>query len=233
MTIGLDIFDGIAGRLAEGFTCVHVPGLAVNRARRAIRGGEDESDPRDAKVIAEQVMLRDDLRIVELPEETTVELRLLVSHRTTLVTDATARTARLRGLLTGIRPGVERVTDPTRQSSLILLGHYVTPAEIRRAGAARIADCLRRRGVKQPTARTLADAAHTAALAQHTTVVGERRTAMLIGELAVELFTGKDRLRRVEAEIARLVDVHPDGGPHPQSAREGGRTECRVPCRRR
>jgi transposase len=140
VTIGLDIFGGIAGRLAEGFTCVHVPGLAVNRARRATRGGEDKSDPRDAKVIAEQVMLRDDLRIVELPEETTVELRLLVSHRTTLVTDATARTARLRGLLTGIHPGLERVTDPARKSSLILLGHYVTPAEIRRAGAARIAD---------------------------------------------------------------------------------------------
>ncbi|MET7607454.1 IS110 family transposase [Streptomyces avermitilis] len=215
VTIGLDILGGIAGLLAamllaEGFTCVHVPGLAVNRARRATRGGENKSDPRDAKVIAEQVMLRDDLRIVELPEETAVELRLLVSHRTTLVKDATARTARLRDLLTGIHPGLERVTDPTNKSGLILLGRYVTPAEIRRAGTARIADYLRRRGVKQPTAQALAEAAHTAAGAQHTTVVGERRTAILIRELAAELLTGKDRLRNVEAEIAGLVDAHPD-----------------------
>lgn len=214
--IGLDILGGIAGLLAamllaEGFACVHVPGLAVNRARRATRGGENKSDPRDAKVIAEQVMLRDDLRPIELPEETTVELRLLVSHRTTLVRDATARTARLRDLLTGIHPGLERVTDPTRTSSLILLGRYVTPAEIRRAGTARIADYLRRRGVKQPKAQALADAAHTAALAQHTAVVGERHAAMLIREFSAELLTGKDRLKRVEAEIAGLVDAHPDG----------------------
>ncbi|MFG2789107.1 IS110 family transposase [Streptomyces sp. NPDC048419] len=119
VTIGLDILGGIAGLLAamllaEGFTCVHVPGLAVNRARRATRGGENKSDPRDAKVIAEQVMLRDDLRIVELPEETAVELRLLVAHRTTLVKDATARTARLRDLLTGIHPGLERAVDHSK-----------------------------------------------------------------------------------------------------------------------
>ncbi|MGO4755063.1 IS110 family transposase, partial [Streptomyces sp. 2MCAF27] len=128
VTVGLDILGGIAALLTAmlltaGFRVVHVPGLAVNRARRATRGGENKSDPRDAKVIAEQVMLRDDLRTVELPEESAVELRLLVSHRTTLVKEATARTARLRDLLTGIHPGLERAVDATNTSGLILLGH--------------------------------------------------------------------------------------------------------------
>ncbi|MFE3492144.1 IS110 family transposase, partial [Streptomyces sp. NPDC059175] len=188
VTVGLDILGGIAALLTAmlltaSFRVVHVPGLAVNRARRATRGGENKSDPRDAKVIAEQVMLRDDLRAVELPDDSAVELRLLVSHRTTLVKEATARTARLRDLLTGIHPGLERAVDATNQSGLILLGHYVTPAEIRRAGTARIAGYLHRHGVKPTTAQPLADAAHTAALAQRTVLPGERRTAQLIREL--------------------------------------------------
>jgi hypothetical protein len=37
--------------LAEaGFALVHVPGLAVNRARQGTVGGEQKSDPRDARV---------------------------------------------------------------------------------------------------------------------------------------------------------------------------------------
>ncbi|MEU5840199.1 IS110 family transposase [Streptomyces diacarni] len=217
VTVGLDILGGIAGLLtamllAAGLRCVHLPGLAVNRARRGMRGGENKSDPRDAKTIAEQVMLRDDLRVVDLPDEQTTELRLLVSHRTTLVKEATARTSRLRDLLTGIHPGLERVVDPTSQSGLILLGHYVTAAEIRRAGPARIAAYLRRHGVsKQTTAQALADAAVAAARAQQVSLPGERRTAALVRELADDLAAGKARLKTLEAEIEELVTAHPDG----------------------
>jgi transposase len=216
VTVGLDILGGIAALLTAmlltaGFRVVHVPGLAVNRARRGTRGGENKSDARDAKVIAEQVMLREDLRAVELPQDTAVELRLLVSHRTTLVKEATARTARLRDLLTGIHPGLERAVDPTNKSGLILLGHYVTPAEIRHAGATRIAAYLHRRGVRTTTAQQLADAAHTAARAQHVVVPGEKRTAQLIRELADQLLAGKARLTSLDAEIEQLVTDHPDG----------------------
>lgn len=50
VTVGLDILGGIAALLTAmlltaGFRVVHVPGLAVNRARRATRGGENKSDP--------------------------------------------------------------------------------------------------------------------------------------------------------------------------------------------
>ena len=45
VTVGIDVLGGIAGLLTAmladtGLPCVHVPGLAVNRARRATRGGE-------------------------------------------------------------------------------------------------------------------------------------------------------------------------------------------------
>ncbi|MGA5711300.1 IS110 family transposase [Streptomyces cellulosae] len=217
IAVGLDIIGGIAGLLtamllAEGLHCVHVPGLAVNRARRGSRGGENKSDPRDAKTIAEQVMLRDDLRVVDLPDEQSVELRLLVSHRTTLVKETTARTSRLRDLLTSINPGLERVVDPTLKSGLVLLGHYVTASEIRRAGTARITAYLRRHGVsKQTTAQALAEAAVTAARAQTVALPGERRTAALVRELADELARGRARLKALDVEIEELVASHPDG----------------------
>jgi len=216
LTIGLDVIGGISGLLtamllADGFTCVHVPGLAVNRARRGTRGGENKSDPRDAKVIAEQVLLRDDLRPVELPDEAAVELRLLVSHRTNLVKDTTMRINRLRDLLTAIHPGLDRAVAPRTKASLLLLARYVTPAEIRQAGPARITGYLTRRGVNQLTAQTLAEAAVAAARSQHTVVTGERRTAQLIRELADELLLLRSRLRTLEGEIDQLVTAHPDG----------------------
>lgn len=215
VVVGLDILGGIAGLLtaillAADLRCVHVPGLVVNRARRGTRGGENKSDPRDAKVIAEQVMLRSDLRPVQLRTEAAADLRLLVGHRTRLVKDTTRGVAALRDLLAGIHPGLERVVDPTNLSSLILLTRYVTPAEIRRAGAARITTWLRRQGVRVSTAAALAEAAVAAGHAQRIAVAGQDRAAALIREMATDLLTGRRRLDGLEAEIAALVDDHPD-----------------------
>ncbi len=216
LTVGLDILGGIAALLtamllADGLRCVHVPGLAVNRARRGTRGGENKSDPRDAKVIAEQVMLREDLREVTLPTQAAAELRLLVAHRTVLVKESTARISRLRDLLAGIHPALERQVSLRTKASLILLTRYVTPAELRRAGLVRVTAYLKGRGVNAPTASTLAEHALAAAKAQHVTVVAEARVAQLIRELAGDLLAGRDRLAALDAEIAGLVDAHPDG----------------------
>ena len=94
--IGLDVVGGIAGlaeaMLAEaGFALVHVPGLAVNRARQGTVGGENKSDPRDARVIADQVRTRRDLRPIEPATELDLEIRLLVGRRRDLVDAQTQR----------------------------------------------------------------------------------------------------------------------------------------------
>ena len=78
--IGLDVVGGIAALaeamlLAAGFRLVHVSGLAVNRARQGTTGGEHKSDPRDARVIAEQVRTRRDLRPIQ-PDHDPLEHRL-------------------------------------------------------------------------------------------------------------------------------------------------------------
>src|SRR5512144_1874759 len=133
ITIGLDVVGGIAG-LAEAMLAaadlrlVHVPGLAVNRARQGTRGGESKSDPRDARVIADQVRMRRDLRVIEAESELDLDMRLLVGRRRDLVDEQTRRIGRLRDLLVSIFPGLERAFDYTTKAPLWLVWRVRRPA---------------------------------------------------------------------------------------------------------
>ena len=120
--------------LAEGFTLVHTPGIAVNRAGQGFAGGERKSDPRDVHTIGDLLQTRD-LHPILADDDTLAALRLKVGRRRELVHDQTRRMApRLRGLLCSIHPGLERALDLICKGSLALLARFVTPAEIRRAG---------------------------------------------------------------------------------------------------
>lgn len=215
-TAGIDILGGIAALagamlLADGLKVVHVPGLTVNRARRGTRGGEHKSDPKDAAVIADQVRMRDDLRVVEPAREIDIELRLLAGRRSEIVADQTRRAQRIRDLLVSVFPGLERVVDVTGKAGLHLLTRYVTPAEIRRAGNARLTAHLNRAGrVRETTISTLADAATAAAQAQRITVPGEAVAAGLIRGLAAEALAGRDQLAALDKQIAEVLARHPD-----------------------
>ena len=214
VTIGLDVVGGIAG-LAEAmlaaasFRLVHVPGLAVNRARQGTTGGEAKSDPRDARVIADQVRTRHDLRTVETGTEIDLELRLLVGRRRDLVDEQTRRLSRLHGLLVSIHPGLERVLDLTTKGSLWLLTRYVTPAEIRRAGRDRLVSHLKRAGDLRTIAQ-LADAALASAQAQRIAVPGERMAAMFVRELAAEALAARKRLAELNRALEARLTHHPD-----------------------
>jgi transposase len=216
VTVGIDVVGGIASLLAvmvadAGFRLVHVPGLAVNRARQGTSGGEHKSDPRDARVIAELVRTRDDLRPLELGGEIDAELRLLVGRRRELVTDQTRRIGRLRDLLASIDPGLERVVDPTGKASLWLLSRYVTPAEIRRAGERRLVSHLRQAGrLRRTQVERLADQALAAARAQRTIVPGERVAADLVRELAREALAVRERLAALDTQLEEALARHPD-----------------------
>jgi transposase len=214
--VGLDLLGGIASLLEAmlldaGLAVVHVPGLAVNRARRGTVGGEHKSDPKDARVIADQVRMREDLRPVARMRDDDVELRLLVGRRSEIVADQTRRAARLRDLLAAIHPGLERVVDVTTKSGLWLLSRYVTPTEIRRAGRRRLLAHLGKLNhVKDATITSLAEAAVGAARQQRLSVPGEAVAADLIRDLAREMLAGRDQLGRVDKRIADVLDRHPD-----------------------
>jgi transposase len=211
--IGLDVVGSFArfleaALLAEGLTLVHTPGIAVNRAGPGFAGGERKSDPKDARTIAELVRTRQ-LRPIAPDDETVVAIRLKVGRRRELVTDQTRRLSRLRGLLCGIHPGLERALDVTCKAPLALLTRYVTPAEIRRAGKTRRVAHLKKtphlRGVE-----ALAECALAAAKAQRLAVPGEAPTAELIRELAAEALQARARIARIDHDLEELLADHPD-----------------------
>ena len=211
ITIGLDVVGGIAG-LAEamlaaaGLRLVHVPGLAVNRARQGTRGGESKSDPRDARVIADQVRMRRDLRVIEAESELDLDMRLLVGRRRDLVDEQTRRIGRLRDLLVSIFPGLERAFDYTTKGPLWLVSKYVTPAELRQAGIIRhLQQASGLRNVED-----LAERALDAARGQTISVPGERMSATLIRELAVEALNVRKRIAKLDKELEVLLPRHPD-----------------------
>lgn len=212
--VGLDVVGGIAGlaeaMLAEaGLALVHVPGLAVNRARQGTVGGENKSDPRDARTIAEQVRTRTDLRPIEPASEIDLEIRLLVGRRRDLVEAQTQRLSRLHDLLAGIFPGLERSLDLTCKGPLHLLTRYVTPAELRAAGNKRLVRHLQAAG-HLPHVEVMVERALAAAAEQAVAVPAERMTARLIRELAAEALANRTRLIELNRELVALLDRHPD-----------------------
>ncbi len=214
-TVGIDVIGGIASLatallLAAGERVVHVPGLAVNRARQGTTGGETKSDPRDARVIAEQVRTRRDLRPVAPEDATTLELRLLVGRRRDLVVEQTRRLGRLHDLLGTIHPGLERRLDLTTKGALYLLTRYVTPAELRRAGRARLERFLRT-CPHLPHVDRLAALALEAAHEQPLALPGEAVAAALCRELAAEALHTRARLDVLDQQLAEALARHPDG----------------------
>lgn len=212
--IGLDVIGGIAG-LAQamfaqaGIALLHVPGLTVNRARQGSVGGENKSDPRDARTIAEQVRTRTDLRAIEPATEIDLEIRLLVGRRHDLVTAQTQRIARLRDLLVSIFPGLERALDLSTKGPLYLLTRFITPAELRSAGKQRILRHLQAAG-GVPHLQELTERALAAAREQTLSTPGERMSARLIKELALEALATRERLSSLDRELQALLDHHPD-----------------------
>jgi transposase len=214
LRIGLDVIGGIAG-LAQamfaqaGVALLHVPGLTVNRARQGSVGGENKSDPRDARTIAEQVRTRTDLRTIVPATEIDLEIRLLVGRRQDLVMAQTQRIARLHDLLVSIFPGLERALDLSTKGPLFLLTRFVTAAELRSAGKQRILRHLQTAG-GVPHLQELADRALAAAREQSLSIPGERMSARLIKELALEALATRERLGALDHELQALLDNHPD-----------------------
>jgi transposase len=212
--VGLDVVGGIAG-LAEamlaaaGLALVHVPGLAVNRARQGTVGGENKSDPRDARTIADQVRTRSDLRPIDPATELDLEIRLLVGRRRDLVDAQTRRLSRMHDLLVGIFPGLEACLDLKTKGPLHLLTRSITPAELRAAGKKRLVRHLKAAG-GLPQVEALVDRALAAAAEQTIAVPAERMTARLIRELATEALASRIRLLDLDRELEALLERHPD-----------------------
>jgi transposase len=85
------------------------------------------------------------------------------------------------------------------------------PAEIRAAGRQRLIRHLAAAGgLPQGHIHALADRALAAASAQQVAVPAERLAASLIRELAQEALACRQRIARLDADLGKLLDRHPD-----------------------
>ena len=212
--IGIDVLGGIATLtqvvlLQAGFELLHISGLAVNRARQGMVGGESKSDPRDARVIADQVRTRRDLRLVESHNELDLELRLLVSRRRDLTEEQTRRLARMHDLLASIFPELEHSLDFTTKSALLLLRAHCTPSALRQASESRLRKLFGIHATREYIGE-LITTARACAQRQAISLPGEALTARLISELAEEALQALERIAAVDAQIQERLALHPD-----------------------
>ncbi|MFI2346879.1 IS110 family transposase [Streptomyces sp. NPDC019443] len=192
---------------AHGQQVVYVPGRTVNRMSGAYRG-EAKTDARDAYVIADTERLRRDFSSIEVPAQLAADLALLTARRTDLIADRVRMLNRLRDVLTGIFPALERAFDyADHKGALILLTGYQTPAAIRRRGQARLTAWLAGRKVRNPEA-VAATALH-AAQAQHTTLPGQDIAAGIVADIAMQILALDDRLKHIDQQIRQTFHTHP------------------------
>jgi transposase len=205
---------------AHGQQAVYVPGRTVNRMSGAYRG-EAKTDARDAYVIAETARHRSDFATINVPAQLAADLALLTAHRSDLVADRVRMTNRLRDVLTGVFPALERSFDySNHKGALILLTGYQTPASIRRRGRARLTAWLAGRSVRGADA--VAATALEAAQAQQTALPGEEIAAQIVADLAAEILALDERLKRIDRQIretfrrhsqAEIIESMPGLGP--------------------
>jgi transposase len=212
LTWAIDLADGaaalmIALLLHRDQRVFYLPGIAVSRASAGYRG-EGKTDARDAAIIADQARMRRDLRQLRLLDGDIVRLRLLTAYRADLAADRTRSINRLRGLLVGIFPALERVLDFTNQGPLILIGGFQTPTAIRRLGQARLARWLEKRRVRG--AARLAAAAAEAAGRQTVEISGEAAAASVIARLAQTILELDRQLAVIDREAAAIFHTQAD-----------------------
>jgi hypothetical protein len=173
---------------------LYIPGLTVDRARDTYRG-ESKTDARDAHVIADQARMRPEhLCELEPGEQEIAELQLLLARRRDLITDQSRIVTRLRETLLSLFPALERALNLNSKGPLILLTHYQSPAQLRRAGYKLIASYLKNRRVKGSS--SVAHKALSAAGSQSVALPAQELASRIVAQLAAEILALKGTASR-------------------------------------
>ncbi|TDQ00582.1 transposase [Labedaea rhizosphaerae] len=126
----------VAVARAAGHQVAYLPGLAMRRIADLYLG-RAKTDARDAFIIADAARsLPHTLRPVDVGDHALAELDMLVGFDDDLAGEATRIGNRIRGLLTGLHPALERAIGPrvTHPAALEILSRCGGPARIRKAG---------------------------------------------------------------------------------------------------
>lgn len=210
----------VALLVAHGQQVVYVPGRTVNRMTGAYKG-EGKTDAKDARVIADQARMRRDFAPLDTPPELVSNLRVLTNYRADLIADRVRLINRLRDLLVGICPALERAFDySAAKGPVVMLTEYQTPTALRRTGVKRLTTWLERRKVRG--ADIVAAKAVEAARSQQIALPGEKQAAKLVCDLAHQLLALDERIKDNDREIretfraddrAEIIESMPGMGP--------------------
>ena len=179
----------------------YLHGLAMARARE-FYAGESKTDPKDAFVLADVVRAHPS-RVVwlEPSSDALAQLELLCGYDADLRADANRLINRLRGLLVGHWPALERALGERLDSRgvLAVVQHYPSGPALKQAGVEQLSAALKTQRVRR--AEAFAKQLYQAAMAQTVTISGSATAAALISELAVQLASILARRDELEKEI--------------------------------
>jgi len=218
----------VAVARAAGHQVAYLPGLAMRRIAD-LYPGKAKTDARDAFIIADAARsLPHTLRPVDVGDDALAELDVLVGFDDDLVGEATRIGNRIRGLLTGIHPALERAIGPriSHPAVLEILSRCGGPTGIRAAGRRKIT------AIATAHAPRMGDKLTTAILAaldeQTVTVPGTAAADTVLPRLADSLKTVLQQRKQVAAEVEEVLDAHPLSGVLTSMPGIGVRTAARI-----
>ncbi len=195
----------------RGVPIAYVPGLVMRRAADLF-GGDTKTDPADARVLAEYARRHcDRLQWLEVTDDLLVHLEILSGHDNDLRADANRAANRCRDVLTAIHPPLERVLGPRLGKAGVraLLALWPTPAQLRRAGKARIRAKIAKRSPR--IASKVADQIWDALAEQTLQVAGTDTYGRVIATLAEDLDRLHARRDALTADLEEALLAHPLG----------------------
>ena len=214
-----------------GITVGYLPGLSMRRIAD-LTPGSAKTDAKDAAVIAQAARtMPHTLRAISTSDEEAAALSMLTGFDLDLARQVNQTANRIRGLYTQIHPALEAVVGPWLEHDAVLevIAAWPTPADLKRAGKARIDARLKKHGCR----RHATWAGQIVSALEHQTVVvaGTDAAAVVLPHLARQLIA----LHAQRADVAAQAG---DPGAGPPSlpgpdlhARDRGQDRSRLPGR--
>jgi transposase len=194
---------------ACGLDVAYLPGLAMRRIAD-LYPGNAKTDARDAFIIADAARtLAHALRSIDVDDEALAELDVLVGYDDDLAAEATRLSNRIRGLLTGIHPALERVLGPkvSHPAVLEILSQCGGPTGIGAAGRRKLSTIATKHAPRMG-AKLVTNILK--ALEEQTVVVpGTNAADTVLPRLAESLKTVLAQRKTVAAEVEEILDAHP------------------------
>ncbi|MGW6151536.1 IS110 family transposase [Streptomyces sp. NPDC055144] len=192
-----------------GCRVAYLPGLTMRRIAD-LYPGEAKTDARDAAIIADAARtMPHTLRDLAPNDETIAELGMIVGFDDDLASEVTRTKNRLRGLLTQVRPSLERVLGSRLDHPAVpvLLERYGSPAQLRKAGRRRLVSLLRPKAPRM--AERLVEDIFVALDEQTVVVPATDAAALIVPSHTGSLRSVLDQRKILATKIEELLEAHP------------------------